>query len=300
MPLFIHKAPERAGYDPGSSAAAHHAQTVQTPMITDFEPNSDCTAISVLLVDDQELVRSGLRHILRRADGFAIVGEAGDGSEVLAAVAHCRPDVVIMDIRMRHVSGIEATRQLSATNGPPVLALSMFDDDDLLAGVLHAGAAGFVLKHSSAEELIRAVRSVARGEAYLDPAVTDRVLRTYRQASAPAPIQHATPALTARERDVLALVARGLTNAEIAEALSISNTTVKSHIGRIFVKLELRDRQAAIVYAYNHGIVTINHAAQLRPPANTSHHTASRHRSARTIGGIKARLTTPASAIGRA
>ncbi|MGV0741122.1 response regulator transcription factor [Mycolicibacterium sp. XJ870] len=225
-------------------------------MSTQFDPNSDYPEISVLLVDGQELVRSGLRHILQRADGFNIVGEASDGGEVLATAANCRPDIVLMDIRMRHISGIEATRQLTATNGPPVLALSTSDDDELLTGVLHAGAAGFILKHSSAEELIRAVRTVARGGAYLDPAMTDRVLRTYRRAPAPA-VAHAPPEqLTARERDVLTLLARGLTNAEIADTLSISSTTVKSHIGRIFVKLDLRDRQAAIVYAYDHGIVT--------------------------------------------
>jgi DNA-binding NarL/FixJ family response regulator len=159
---------------------------------------------------------------------------------------------------MRNVSGIEATRQLTETNGPPVLALTTFDDDELLAGALRAGANGFVLKDSSAEELIRAVRAVADGHSYLDPAVTTRVLQTYRRApesrSATLPSE-----LTTREREVLTLIARGLTNSEIAETLGISATTVKSHIGRIFVKLDLRDRPAVIVYAYENGIVTADH-----------------------------------------
>src|SRR5438874_10026505 len=121
------------------------------------EPNIGHNEITVLLVDDQELARLGLRHILRPRDGFHIVGERSDGGEVLAAVASCRPDVVVMELRLRNVSGIEATRQLVEAGGPPVLALTMFDDDEILAGVLRAGASGFVLKHSSADELVRAV-----------------------------------------------------------------------------------------------------------------------------------------------
>lgn len=222
------------------------------------DPNSDQADITVLLVDDQELVRTGLRRILRRRDGFIIVGEARDGSEVLRAVAQYDPDVVVMDLRMRNVSGIEATRQLTETNGPPVLALTTFDDDELLAGVLRAGANGFVLKDSSAEELIRAVRAVANGHSYLDPVVTARVLQTYRHA--PESKSLAKPSgLTARETEVFTLIARGLTNLEIADHLGISATTVKTHIRRIFTKLDLRDRSAAVVYAYEYGIVTAGH-----------------------------------------
>ncbi len=183
--------------------------------------------IAVLLVDDQDLVRSGLRRILRRKDGFVIVAECADGDEVPAAVAARRP---------------------------PVLALTTFNEDELLSGALRAGAAGFVLKDSSAEELIRAVRAVARGEGYLDPAVTSRVLTTYRKA-APGPRGAAIAELTTRERDVLTLIGKGLSNSEIADELCISGVTVKSHIGRIFGKLDLRDRAAAIVYAYDNGIV---------------------------------------------
>jgi DNA-binding NarL/FixJ family response regulator len=211
--------------------------------------------ISVLLVDDQDLVRSGLRRILRRKDGFVIVAECSDGDEVPDAVAAHQPDVVVMDLRMRRVDGIEATRRLAAPDSPPVLALTTFNDDELLSGALRAGASGFVLKDSSAEELIRAVRAVAQGDSYLDPAVTSRVLTTYRRAAG----EHRTETvaeLTARERDVLRLISHGLSNAEIADELCISELTVKSHIGRIFLKLDLRDRAAAIVYAYDHGVVT--------------------------------------------
>ncbi|MGD1239898.1 response regulator transcription factor [Mycobacterium seoulense] len=215
----------------------HHAETPE---------------ITVLLVDDQDLVRSGLRRILRRKDGFVIVAECSDGDEVPAAVAAHRPDVVVMDLRMRRVDGIEATRRLGRT--PPVLALTTFNEDELLSEALRAGAAGFVLKDSSAEELIRAVRAVARGDSYLDPAVTARVLTTYRKA-APGPRGTATAELTTRELDVLTLMGRGFSNAEIAGELCISGVTVKSHIGRIFGKLDLRDRAAAIVYAYDNGIV---------------------------------------------
>jgi DNA-binding NarL/FixJ family response regulator len=209
--------------------------------------NGETADVAVLLVDDQELVRSGLRRILRRKDGFTIVAECSDGDEVSDALAAHRPDVVVMDLRMKRVDGIEATTRLAASNGPPVLALTTFNDDELLSGALRAGAAGFVLKDSSAEEL-------ARGDSYLDPAVTARVLTTYRKAAEP-PRNNATAEVTARELDVLTLIAKGCSNAEIADALSISNVTVKSHIGRIFTKLGLRDRAAAIVYAYDNGIV---------------------------------------------
>ncbi len=216
---------------------------------------TDPTEVAVLLVDDQDLVRSGLRRILRRKDGFVVVAECSDGDEVLDAVTLHRPDVVVMDLRMRRIDGIEATGVLSAMGGPPVLALTTFNDDELLSGALRAGACGFVLKDSSAEELIRAVRAVARGDSYLDPAVTARVLTTYRKAATPAD-NVSLADLTARELDVLTLIARGRSNTEIADELCISAVTVKSHIGRIFVKLNLRDRSAAIVYAYDNGIVT--------------------------------------------
>jgi DNA-binding NarL/FixJ family response regulator len=215
-------------------------------------------ALRVLLVDDQELVRSGLRRILRRKDGFDIVAECSDGDQVESAVDGDALDVIVMDLRMKRVDGITATRRVrERPDAPPVLVLTTFDDDELLSGALRAGAAGFLLKDSPAEELIKAVRAVAAGDSWLDPAVTGRVLATYREA--PADAVRSSPALdelTPRELDVLRLIGRGRTNAEIAESLVISEVTVKSHVGHIFAKLGLRDRAAAIVFAFDSGLVT--------------------------------------------
>lgn len=212
--------------------------------------------IRVLLVDDQELVRSGLRRILRRRDGFVVAGECGDGAEVAAALAATEVDVVVMDLRMKRMDGIEATRRLrQVSDHPPVLALTTFDDDELLAGALRAGAAGYVLKDSSAEDLIRAVRAVASGGAWLDASVTARVLTAYRRSADEDRTGPPPGLLTPREYDVLRALGRGLTNAEIAATLVISEVTVKTHVGRIFAKLGLRDRAAAIVYAFDHGVV---------------------------------------------
>lgn len=212
--------------------------------------------VTALIVDDQELVRSGLSLILQRQHGVVVVGECTDGDEVPEAVQRHRPDVVVMDLRMKRVDGIEATRRLADSNGPAVLALTTFHDDELLSGVLRAGAAGFVLKDSPAEELIRAVRAVAAGNGFLDPAVTARVLAAYRNAVVPAPPRAALDGVTPRERDVLTLIAKGRTNSEIAHELGISTLTVKTHIGRIFTKLDLRDRASAIVFAYDNRIVS--------------------------------------------
>jgi len=206
-------------------------------------------------VDDQELVRSGLRRILRSRDGFQIVAECADGGEVPEAVAAHAVDVVVMDLRMKGVDGIEATRRLRASDGPPVLVLTTFDDDEMLSGALRAGANGFILKDSSAEDLVAAVRAVADGGSWLDPAVTARVLTRFRESSEVATHGAHESLLTSREQEVLQAMGCGLTNAEIAATLFISELTVKSHIGRIFVKLGLRDRAAAVVYAFDHGIV---------------------------------------------
>ena len=215
--------------------------------------------IRVLLVDDQQLVREGLRRILHPDDGFDIVGECGDGAEVAGAVERLRPDVVVMDVRMKDVDGVEATRRLrDQPAGPPVLVLTTFDDDEVLSSALRAGAAGFVLKDAPGEELIRSTRTVAAGDAWLDPAVTGRVLATYRSATH-ASDDHAAERigeLTPRERDVLRLIGRGASNTEIAESLFVSEATVKSHIGHIFTKLDLRDRSAAIVFAFDHSLVS--------------------------------------------
>jgi DNA-binding NarL/FixJ family response regulator len=211
--------------------------------------------IRVLLVDDQDLVRAGLRGILREKLGFEIAGECADGTEVLAAVHDADPDIVLMDVRMPRLDGVTATRQLRAQRPSlPVLALTTFDDDEALAGMLRAGANGFVLKGVPAEELHRAVRIVADGGAWLDPAVTSRVLAVYRAARATAPPRELR-LLTARERDVLRLIAQGNTNAEIARHFVVGEGTVKTHINHVFTKLNLRDRAAAIIFAYDHDLV---------------------------------------------
>jgi DNA-binding NarL/FixJ family response regulator len=210
----------------------------------------------VLIVDDQELVRAGLRGLLRPRQGFEVVGECADGAMVPAAVATLRPDVVLMDVRMPGVDGVRATETLRRDpDSPPVLVLTTFDDDEILAGALRAGASGFLLKGVPAADLQRAVRTVADGGAWLDPAVTGRVLSTYRAVppARPAP-QLAT--LTAREREVLALIGAGRTNAEIAAELVLGEGTVKTHVNHVFAKLGLRDRAAAVVYAFDSGLVT--------------------------------------------
>lgn len=212
--------------------------------------------IRVLLVDDQELVRAGLQGILRTQFGFDVVGECADGSQVVGSVEALHPDVVLMDVRMPVLDGVAATRALRSREGtPPVLALTTFDDDEVLAGMLRAGASGFVLKGVPAEDLQRAVRVVAEGGAWLDPSVTSRVLAVYRQAPVPA-TDRSVETLTAREREVLELIGRGLTNPEIAAVLVVSEGTVKTHISHVFAKLQLRDRAAAVVFAFDHNLVT--------------------------------------------
>jgi DNA-binding NarL/FixJ family response regulator len=212
--------------------------------------------IRVLLVDDQDLVRSGLRGILRPQFDFDVVGECTDGTEVPRAVIELGPDIVLMDVRMPRLDGVAATRQLLADHpATPVLALTTFDDDEALAGMLRAGATGFVLKGVAAEELHRAVRVVAGGGAWLDPAVTSRVLAVYRSAPAGSSAQgRAMDQLTSREREVLGLIAQGLTNVEIAERLFVGEGTVKTHVNHLFTKLDLRDRAAAIIFAYDNHI----------------------------------------------
>jgi DNA-binding NarL/FixJ family response regulator len=213
--------------------------------------------IRVLLVDDQDLVRAGLRGVLREQFGFEIAGECADGTEVLAAVADCEPDIVLMDVRMPLLDGVAATQRLRAERpSMPVLALTTFDDDAALAGMLRAGAAGFVLKEIPGEELHRAVRIVAEGGAWLDPVVTSRVLAVYRTAPAAPPAPPRTlDLLTSREREVLSLIGQGHTNAEIARQLFVGEGTVKTHINHVFTKLSLRDRAAAIIFAYDHNLI---------------------------------------------
>jgi DNA-binding NarL/FixJ family response regulator len=213
--------------------------------------------IRVLLVDDQDLVRAGLRGILRQSFGFEIAGECADGSEVLEAVEQINPDIVLMDVRMPRLDGVAATSLLRAKRPSlPVLALTTFDDDEALAGMLRAGASGFILKGVPADELHRAVRAVAAGDAWLDPAVTSKVLAVYRNTpTASALPTAALDHLTERELDVLTLIGQGHTNGEIAERLFIGEGTVKTHINHVFAKLDLRDRSAAIIFAYDHHLL---------------------------------------------
>lgn len=211
----------------------------------------------VLVVDDQELVRAGIARILGNDDAIDIVGERNDGSEVLEAVAELEPDVVLMDVRMKRLDGTEATRRLREVEGaPPVLVLTTFGDDEVVASALSAGAAGFILKDAPGEELIAAVHTVAEGGAWVDHSVLPGVLATYRTAAAPRAAAAAlVDELTDREREVLRLIGRGHSNQEIASELFITEATVKSHVGNILSKLELSDRAGAIVYAFDHGLV---------------------------------------------
>ena len=214
--------------------------------------------IRVALVDDQAIVRTGLARILSPDDGFEVVAECADGREAVDELPAVRPDVVLMDIRMPRLDGIAATEQLRAAPDPiPMLVLTTFGEDEVLWGAIESGAAGFVLKDSSAEELIAAVRAVAGGGAWFDPGVASRVLDRYRRVVAPATRDAARlDLLTEREHDVLRLMARGATNGEIAATLYLAEATVKTHVGSIFAKLGVRDRPAAIVFAYDHGVVT--------------------------------------------
>jgi DNA-binding NarL/FixJ family response regulator len=211
------------------------------------------------VADDQDLVRAGFVLLLNAATDIEVVGEARDGIEAVALCRRAAPDVVLMDVRMPHVNGLAATRTILADPACPntrILVLTTFDEDELLWAVIEAGASGFVLKDASASDLLAAARTVAGGGAWFDPAVASRLLGAYRAAVAPHRREATRLArLTDREHDVLRLLARGSLNAEIAGTLHVSEATVKSHIGAIFAKLGVRDRAAAIVFAFDHGVV---------------------------------------------
>lgn len=217
----------------------------------------NASAIRLALVDDQMIVRAGLARILGPEDGFDVIAECADGEQALDAAVQHRLDLLLMDVRMPRMDGVEATRRLRETaDPPPVLVLTTFDEDEVLWGAIEAGANGFVLKDTGAAELIAAARAVAGGGAWFDPAVAERVLNAYRDAVAPARREaRLLESLTDREHDVLRLLARGATNAEIAVEIHVSEATVKTHVGAIFSRLGVRDRAAAIVYAFDHGVV---------------------------------------------
>ena len=223
--------------------------------------------IRAAIVDDQAIVRAGLARILSPTDGFEVVAECADGRQAVSDLPTLRPDVVLMDVRMPALDGITATAHLRGLDHPlAVLVLTTFGEDEVLWGAMEAGAAGFVLKDSSAEDLIAAVRAVAGGGAWFDPGVAPRLLDRYRQVVAPAARDAARlDELTGREHDVLRLMARGATNAEIAAGLFVAEATVKTHVGSILRKLGVRDRAAAIVFAYDHGVVT---PGRTRPSAS--------------------------------
>ena len=214
---------------------------------------------TVLIADDQALVRVGLRKILENEPETVVVGEAGDGQDAVAAARRTRPDVVLMDIRMPVLDGIEATRRIVAAQpGTRVLVLTTFGLDDYVYDALRAGASGFMLKDAPPEEIAAAVRIVASGEALLAPAVTRAVIEEFSRIpprAAPAAVPRAVGELTAREREVLDLLIRGLSNPEICRQLVISEATAKTHVARILQKLGLRDRVQTVIYAYESGLV---------------------------------------------
>ncbi|MCK9877048.1 response regulator transcription factor [Frankia sp. AgPm24] len=219
---------------------------------------ADASTVRVLVVDDQELVRKGIALILGSEPGIEIVGERGDGDEVVAAVRDLRPDLVLLDVRMARMDGTDAMRALHRTgHAVPVLVLTTFSDDEVLWAAMAAGAAGFLLKDRPAEDIVRAVRLVAAGGSWLDPSASPRLLAALRTTPPADPsLARRLGRLSDRERQVLRAMSRGATNAEIAADLRVSERTVKAHVGSIFSKLEVRDRAGAIVFAYDAGLTT--------------------------------------------
>jgi DNA-binding NarL/FixJ family response regulator len=209
-------------------------------------------SVTVLLADDHQLVRTGFRVILEMEDDITVVGEAADGARAVEMALRLRPDVVLMDVEMPGVDGLEATRRITAEGGPSVLILTTFDRDDYLFAALRAGASGFLLKNGTPEALTEAVRVIASGEALLAPAVTRRVISTF---TAPNATGVRLDQLTPREHEVLVLLAGGATNAEIATTLRLGETTVKTHVSRVLMKIGARDRTQAVVLAYELGVV---------------------------------------------
>jgi DNA-binding NarL/FixJ family response regulator len=212
--------------------------------------------VRIVLVDDDDLMRAGLRSVLSSDEAIEVVGEAGDGREAVDRIRQLRPDLVLMDIRMPHLDGISATREvLAATPDVKVVVLTTFEQDDYIFDALSAGASGFLLKRTKPEELIAAIHTVAEGDSLLSPSVTRRVID--RMATQPSPVKTSRrlDRLTPREREVLELVGRGLSNREIAEAFVIEESTVKTHVKRILMKLGLRDRVQAVILAYETGVI---------------------------------------------
>jgi DNA-binding NarL/FixJ family response regulator len=215
-------------------------------------------SIRVVLVDDQAMVRTGLRMVLAAESDIEVVGDAADGAAGVRVVTETKPDVVLLDIRMPGMDGLEAARRIIAADLPTkVVVLTTFDEDEYVAAALRAGVSGFLLKVAPPEDLVVAVRTVAAGQGLLDPAVTLRVIESFAAAPSPDPVRAGALAqLTERETDVLTLVATGLTNAEIAARLYLGEATVKTHVSRVLLKLRLRDRVQAVAFAYESGLIT--------------------------------------------
>jgi DNA-binding NarL/FixJ family response regulator len=214
------------------------------------------TRVRVLIVDDDDLMRAGLKSVLASDESVQVVGEIGDGREALQNTREHRPDIVLMDIRMPGLDGIAATREvLACSPNVKVVMLTTFEDDDYIFGALNAGASGFLLKRTRPEELIAAIHTIASGDSLLSPSVTRRVIdRMAREPPVEVAPNRRLDSLTPREREVLELVARGLSNGEIAKALFVEESTVKSHVKRILMKLGLRDRVQAVIFAYESGV----------------------------------------------
>jgi DNA-binding NarL/FixJ family response regulator len=214
------------------------------------------TSVRVLIVDDDDLMRAGLKSVLASDDSVEVVGEIGDGRAAVRSTHEHRPDVVLMDIRMPGLDGIAATREvLAASPDVKVVMLTTFEDDDYIFGALNAGASGFLLKRTRPEELIAAIHTIAAGDSLLSPSVTRRVIdRMAREPPVEVSSSKRLDTLTPREREVLELLARGLSNGEIATALFVEESTVKSHVKRILMKLGLRDRVQAVIFAYESGV----------------------------------------------
>jgi DNA-binding NarL/FixJ family response regulator len=224
--------------------------------------------IRVLVVDDQSMVRAGLRMLLADEPDIEVVAEAGNGCEAIAQASRFHPDIVLMDIRMPVVDGLEATRRILAADDPVrVLVLTTFDLDEYVYEALRAGASGFVLKDDPPEQLIAAVHTIAAGEALLSPTVTRRVIQQFTRLHRQAPPK-AVASLTSRELDVFRLITQGLSNAEIGRELFISDTTVKTHVTRLLQKLSLRDRAQAIVLAYQTGLFEVTDTRRPEGPAS--------------------------------
>jgi DNA-binding NarL/FixJ family response regulator len=245
--------------------------------MTDDAGASSQVTTRCLIADDQAMVREGFAAVLNAQPGLQVVGQAADGADAVRQARHLQPDVILMDVRMPVMDGLQATRQiLSAAASPArprVLMLTTFDLDDYVYQALRAGASGFLLKDATAAELVHAVRVVAAGDALLAPSVTRRLIADFARRPRPdPPFRPTLGTLTQRETEVLRLIARGLSNTEISDTLVIAGQTTKTHIGRILAKLSLRDRAQAVVLAYETGLITPGGSAPARANPDTGPH----------------------------